>query len=78
MQTLKILFASLQCLRDASPIEFVYQLKTRSYLRTKFRLGVSDPRAKATLDLRPLDHAEGVDPCREAMSSVISNQLLQR
>jgi len=78
VQTSKILFASSHCLREASAVEFVYQLKTGSYFGPKFRLGVSDPRAQATLDLRPLNDAEGVGPCREATSSVIGNQLLQR
>jgi len=45
MQTLKKLFASLQCLREATPIELLHQLETRSDLKTKLRLGVSDPRA---------------------------------
>ena len=40
----------------------VYQLKTGSYFGPKFRPGVSDPRAQATLDLRPLDHAERCRP----------------
>jgi hypothetical protein len=78
MQTLKKLFASLQCLREATPIELLHQLETRSDLKTKLRLGVSDPRAETTLDLRPLDHAKAIDPGREARSSVITNQLFQR
>src|SRR5215470_19168072 len=78
VQTPKILFALLYRPRDASAIKLLHQLKTGSYLGTKLRLGLSDPRAKATLDLCPLDHAKRVGPCGEAMSSGISNQLLQR
>jgi hypothetical protein len=59
-----------------APIELLHQLKTRSYLGAKLRPGVSDPRAKTTLDLRPLDHAKAVGPCREAMSSVVSEPTL--
>ena len=73
-------YCSRRCNASAtrSAVDFVHQLKTGSYFGPKFRLGVSDPRAQATLDLRPLNDAEGVGPCREATSSVISNQLLQR
>src|SRR6476660_2152029 len=74
----KILFALLYRLGDASAVKLLHQLKTGSYLGTKLRPGVSDPRAQATLDLCPLDHAKRVRPCSEAMSSGISNQFLQR
>src|SRR5215831_11003527 len=61
VQPSKIFFPPLQCLRDASAIELVCQFETGSYVGTKFRLGVSDPRTEATLDLRPLNHAEVLD-----------------
>ena len=48
------------------------------YFGAKFRLRVSDPRSQRILDLRPLDHAKGLGPWREAVSSVIRNQFLER
>src|SRR5262249_36229584 len=77
VQTPKILFALLYRLWDASAVKLLHQLKTGCYFGTKLRLVVSDPRAQTTLNFRPLDHAKDVGPCREATSSVISNQLSQ-
>ena len=75
-QTSKIFFALSQCGRYASPIELARQFETSSYARTKFRLGIGDPCAQATVDLGPLNRAERLGPVREA--SVISSQVAQR
>ena len=74
----EILFASLDCLRDASVIELVHQLKTRGYFGAKFWLRIIHPRSQRILDLRPLNRAEAVCPCRETVSLVMRTQLLQR
>jgi len=58
------------------PIELARQFETASYVGSKFRLGVGNPCAEATVDLRPLNHAEGLGPVREVF--VISSQVAQR
>src|SRR5262249_166505 len=78
VQLSQILVAAFQRFGDAPVIELVHQFKTRSYVGAKFRLGVSRPHAQATLDLRPLDHAENLSPPLKTAPSFISGQVAQR